>query len=255
MSSRSRPYKKASLLVKDIEKFLIKHATTFGLQGSRISHYFEMGCYNDVVKFYEKNGFTVSPQNLKGTQFHYKISAHGDPDNFSHFAVSKALGDKVYEFEIHHNLSLECPYESEIFYTADISVINKGSIVRTRPETYAKKRSFCRGFNLQTFFEVKHISPFPELLFSFVGLPENILMNENRNPEVRHLAPSLLMSGRANFHGEKIRKYLEGKYNVNIIFNIFGTPSVIYSSTYPKKKIGTVDTTFAPHHPRSIQCT
>lgn len=241
MSRRSQPYKKASSLIRDIEKFLTKHSATLKSQGSRISHYFEMGCYNDVVKFYEKNGFTVSPQNLKGTQFRYKISAHGDPDNFSHFVVSKVLGDKVYEFEVHHNLSLECPHESEIFYTADISVINKGSIVRISPETYTQKRSCCKGKDLQTFFEVKHMAPFPELLFSFVGIPENILSKENRNVAVQHLAPSLLMSGRANFHGEKIKNYLEGKYDVNIIFNIFGTPSVIYSNRYPKKRIGTVD--------------
>lgn len=240
MSRRNQPYKKASSLIKDIEKFLTKHSATLKSHGSRISHYFEMGCYNDVVRFYEKNGFTVSSQNLKGTQFRYKISAHGDPDNFSHFLVSKASGDKVYVFEVHHNLSIECPHESEIFYTADISVINKGSIVRINPETYAQKRSCCRGADLQTFFEVKHMAPFPELLFSFVGIPENILVKENRNLAVQHLAPSLLMSGRANFHGQKIKNYLESKYDLNIVFNIFGTPSVIYSSSYPKKKIGTL---------------
>ncbi len=240
MNKRNRPYKKASSLVRDIEKFLTKHSATFRSQGSRISHYFEMGCYNDVVKFYEKNGFTVSAQNLKGTEFRYKISANGDPDNFSHFIVSKAIRDTVYEFEIHHNLSLECPHESEIFYTADISVINKGSIVRINPETYTQKRSCCRGANLQTFFEVKHMAPFPELLFSFVGIPENILVKENRNMEVQHLAPALLMSGKANYHGEKIKNYLQSKYDINIIFNIFGTPSVIYSNSYPKKKIGTL---------------
>lgn len=241
MNRNSRPYKKASLLIQDIEKFLVKHSATFQSQGSRISHYFEMGCYNDVVKFYEKNGFTVAAQNLKDTQFRYKISAHGDPDNFSHFLVSKRVGERFYEFEVHHNLSLECPHESEIFYTADISVINKGSIVRINPETYTQKRSCCRGSNLQTFFEVKHMAPFPELLFSFVGIPENILFKGNRNMEILHLAPSLLMSGKANYHGEKIKNYIEGKYEVNVIFNIFGTPSIIYSKVYPKKKIGTLE--------------
>jgi len=175
------------------------------------------------------------------SRIRYKIGANGNPSNFSYFLVSRTLRGKFYEFEIHHNLSIECPYESEIFYTADVSVITKDSIVRISPETYTQQRSCCRGADVQTFFEVKHMSPFPELLFSFVGIPENLLKKEERTNAVKHLAPSLLMSGKANPHGYKIKDYLESKYSVNIIFNIFGTPSVIYSNSYPKKKIGTLE--------------
>ena len=228
--------------MKDISKFLEKHRVTFGVQGTRISHYFEMSCYNDVVLYYLKNGFTVSPRNLKDTQFRYKIGANGNPSNFSYFLVSKSLRNKLYEFEIHHNLSIECPFQQEIFYTADISVITKDTIVRISPETYTQHRSCCRGENVQTFFEVKHMSPFPELLFSFVGIPENLLLQQGRVAAVKHLAPSLLMSGKANQHGHKIKQYLQDKYPINIIFNIFGTPSVIYSNSYSKKKIGTLGT-------------
>lgn len=227
-------------MIRDINRFLDKHSTIFRSQGSRISHYFEMSCYNDVVQYYIKNGFAVTPQNLKDTQFRYKIGANGNPSNFSYFSVSKTIRGALYEFEIHHNLSIECPYEPEIFYTADISVITKGSIVRISPETYTQHRSCCRGSNVQTFFEVKHMSPFPELLFSFSGIPENLLQKEGRDSVVKHLAPSLLMSGKANHHGHKIKEYLQNKYEINIIFNIFGTPSVIYSNSHPKKKIGTL---------------
>lgn len=241
MPSQNKPFKKASFMIRDITRFLDKHATTFAHQGTRISHYFEMSCYNDVVEYYIKNGFTVTPQNLINRQFRYKIGANGNPDNFSHFIVSKKVRSKLFEFEIHHNLSVESPFESEIFYTADISVIIKGSIVRISPETYTQHRSCCRGANVQTFFEVKHMSPFPELLFSFVGIPENLLVKDNRVENIKHLAPSLLMSGKANFHGKKIKDYLEKKYTVNIIFDIFGTPSVIYSKRYPKKTLGTLE--------------
>ena len=240
MPRQNRPFKEASAMIRDINRFLDKHSATFRAQGSRISHYFEMSCYNDVVLYYIKNGFTVVPQNLKDTQFRYKIGANGNPSNFSYFVVSKSVRGKLYEFEIHHNLSIECPYEEEIFYTADVSVITKDSIVRISPETYTQHRSCCRGANVQTFFEVKHMSPFPELLFSFVGIPENLIQKEGRTNTIKHLAPSLLMSGKANSHGHKIKDYLQTKYEVNIVFNIFGTPSVIYSTSYPKKKIGTL---------------
>jgi hypothetical protein len=240
MPKKQTTFKDASILIKDIESFLKAHSSLFKFQGSRISHFFEMNCYNYVVKFYENNGFSVVPQNLEQGIFKYKISAVGNPENFSHFLVSKKIKGKQYDFEIHHNLSIECAHENDIFYTADISVIKKDSIERKNPPTYSVKRSCCRSKNLETFFEVKHLPPFPELLFSFTGIPESFLTKEPRNNEVKHLAPSLLISGRANFHGEKIKKYIEDRYGFNIIFNLFGTPSVIYSKKYSKKKIGTL---------------
>lgn len=240
MAKRKTPFKDTSILIRDIESFLGRYSDVFKLQGSRVSHFFEMSCYNDVVKFYENNGFTALPQNLKAGVFLYKISAAGNPDNFSHFLVSKEIKGKQYVFEVHHNLPIECAHEGDIFYTADISVINKDSIIRTGPSTYSMKRSFCKAANLETFLEVKHLAPFPELLFSFTGIPDNFLVREGRKNVVQHLAPSLLMSGRANSHAEKIKKYLENRYNINIIFNLFGTPSIVYSKKYPKKKIGTL---------------
>ena len=238
MQNKNKPFKKASSLIRDIEIFLNTHSSVFKFQGSRISHFFEMNCYNYVVKFYESNGFKVSPQNLKSRVFHYKISAVGNPENFSHFLVTKDIKGISYEFEIHHNLSIECPYETDIFYTADISVIKKDSIERNEPSTYSTKRSYCKSKYLQTFFEVKHLSPFPELLLSFTGIPDNILIRNPRDTVLQHIAPSLLMSGRANLHGEKIKKYLEERYKINIILNLFGTPSAVYSKKYPKIKIG-----------------
>lgn len=240
MAKTKTPYKDASILIRDIESFLSRHSSLFRSQGTRISHFFEMSCYNYVVKFYETNGFKVTPQNLQRGTFRYKISAVGNPENFSHFLVSKKVKETLYEFEIHHNLSIECAYEKDIFYTADISVIKKGSIERIDPPTYSVKRSCCKSVNLETFFEVKHLSPFPELLFSFTGIPDSFLIKEHRSKIIQHLAPSLLMSGRANFHSEKIKSYLEKRYSINIILNLFGTPSAVYSKKYPKQKIGTL---------------
>jgi hypothetical protein len=242
MAKTKTPYKDASVLIRDIESFLSKHSSLFRSQGTRISHFFEMSCYNYVVKFYETNGFKVVPQNLQRGIFRYKISAVGNPENFSHFLVTKKVKENLYEFEIHHNLSIECAHEKDIFYTADISVIKKDSIERINPPTYSVKRSCCKSINLETFFEVKHLSPFPELLFSFTGIPDSFLTKDPRSKVVLHLAPSLLMSGRANFHSERIKKYLENRYGINIILNLFGTPSAVYSKKYLKQKIGTLIT-------------
>jgi len=240
MPNNRTPFKDRNLLIKDIETFLHKNSALFRGQGSRISHFFEMNCYNYVVKFYQSHGFMVSPQNLDSGVFKYKISAAGDPSNFSYFLVTKKIGKEVYEFEVHHNLALECAYEDEIFYTADISVIKKNSIERKQPSTYSVKRSYCKSKDLETFFEVKHLAPFPELLFSFSGIPNSFLTTDGRVDKPRHLAPSLLMSGRPNFHSEKIKEYLQKRHGINIILNLFRTPSAVYSKRYPKETIGTL---------------
>ncbi len=234
------PFKDRDVLIKDIQGFLQKNSALFRLQGTRISHFFEMNCYNYVVKFYQNNGFTISPKNLDRGAFKYKISAAGDPNNFSYFLVTKTIGKKKYEFEVHHNLALECAHENEIFYTADISVIKKDSIERKQPLTYSVKRSYCRAKDLQTFFEVKHLAPFPELLFSFTGIADNFLIMKDRIYRPKHLAPSLLISGRPNLHAEKIRTYLQRRYRVNIILNLFRTSSAVYSKKYSKETIGTL---------------
>ncbi len=240
MANNKTPFKDASKFIKDIDSFLTKHSALFRFQGSRISHFFEITCYNDVVKFYENNGFVASPKNLNKDVFLYKISAAGNTDNFSYFIVSKKIKGTLYEFEVHHNLSIECAHERDIFYTADISVIKKDSVERIDPPTYSQKRSCCRAKNLETFFEVKHLSPFPELLFSFTGFPDNFFIKEGRKRIITHLAPSLLISGRTNYHAKKIKEYIENRFGVNIIANLFGTPSAVYSKKYPKKKIGTL---------------
>jgi hypothetical protein len=234
------PFKNKEMLIRDIENFLKDHSALFHAQGSRISHFFEMNCYNYVVKYYENQDFDVAIQNLKNNSFRYKISAHGNVDNFSFFTASKIVKGIKYEFEIHHNLSLECAHASEIFFTADISVIKKGTIERMTPKTYRSARSHCKAKHVQTLFEVKHLSPFPELLFSFSGIPENFIMREQRIDQPKHLAPSLLVSGKANSHSEKIKDHLEFKYKINIIFALFSTYSAVYSKLHKKGTIGTL---------------
>ena len=84
-----------------------------------------------------------------------------------------------------------------------------------------------------TIFEVKNFNPFPELLFNFIGIINELkpeaLSNTMPSKNPKHLAPSLMISGSGNFHTIKIKKSLTSRYQINLIFGLFYAKSQPYS--------------------------
>lgn len=235
------PFKDKALLIASIKSYLTRNRAVFVEQGSRISEFFEMCCFNDVVEFYRQQGFSVVPMQLgKCGEFIYKLKANGSHENFSFFEVVKTLKGVQWRFHVHHNLPLECAHEPGIFYVTDIAVVSADSVKRETVAVYNQKRSYCPAAAVQTFFEVKHMSPFPELLFSFTGIIMNFVVHDGRNRSPKHIAPGLLISGNLNTHTEKISEYLAGSYQVNVIGGLFVRPSTIYSKKYSKLTIGSL---------------
>jgi len=230
------PFKDKSMLIGSIKGFLTKNSAVISAQGAKISEFFEMCCYNDVVEFYEKNSFTVTPQQLgKTKEFVYKLKANGSHEKFSFFEVEKTEKSGVTrKFHIHHNLQIECAHQTGIFYTADIAVVTAGSVKREKVAVYNQQRSYCPTTSVQTFFEVKHMGPFPELLFSFTGLVMNFFVATGRVKGVKHIAPSLLISGNPNLHTKTISAFVAGRYRANVLAHLFVRPSTIYSTKYSK---------------------
>ena len=224
-----------------INRFMTRHSPFLSLQSKRISDYFEMTCYNDVVKYYENNKYTVLPANLQSDgSFRYKLSSTGLTDNFSCFEVTKKYSKSgaKYEYEIHHNLAVESAFKTHMYYAPDICVIKKGGVTKRKKKGafFNGKRAFCCAENpqLQTFFECKHLYPFPEVLFSFTGLvlelmPE-IIDRKQSNHLPRHIAPAIILSGGGNLHTNKIQDSLTGRYNINVLFGLFYRTSQIYSA-------------------------
>lgn len=105
-------------------------------------------------------------------------------------------------------------------------MINYGTIQEDE-EHYESKRklSFVANNNLVTFCEAKQYTPFPELIFSFIGVLNELMpaiMNRaQQNTPVRHLAPSLMISGKSNDHVEKIKRSLEDRHCINVIFGLY----------------------------------
>mgnify|MGYP000870101722 CR=1 FL=1 len=240
-SNSKSPFKDKALLIASIKAYLTRNNAVFVSQGSRISEFFEMCCFNDVVEFYRQQGFSVLPKQLgKSGEFVYKLKPNGSHENFSYFEIEKTIKGNPWKFQVHHNLPLECVHEPGIFYVSDIAVVTAGAVKRENVAVYSQKRSYCPASAVQTFFEVKHMAPFPELLFSFTGIILNFLVESVRADKPTHIAPAVLISGNLNTHTEKISTFVSTKYRGNVIASLFCRPSSIYSKRYSKQTIGSL---------------
>lgn len=227
------PFKDIEELEKEVIAFANKFKTTVADQAKRISDYFEMSCFNYVVHFYELHGYNVTPENLQGGVYRYKCSTAGIQSNFSHFQATYRKGSRD-EYEIHHNLAIQSCHDGELFTTPDISVIKKGSI-KFKTDYYDTKRVLSYAYNNDTFSfcEAKQMNPFPELLFNFIGvineLRKDIIENASTDFVPVHIAPSLMISGKPSKPVGKIKESLEGRYCINIIFDMFYSAAATFS--------------------------
>lgn len=233
---------------KEFEKELIEFSNKFKMtivsHSKRISDYFEISCFNHLVKFYELNGYTLLVDNLQSNQYRYKCTTMGIQSNFSNFVAQKTFEGKLEEFEIQHNLAVQSSHDKELFTTPDISIIKKGKVIVV-DDYYDTKRkfSYVKNTDFITFCEVKNFTPFPELLFNFIGvvneLQKNIINNQNKKSKLTHISPSLMISGKPNKQTLRIKNSLESRYRINIIYDLFYSGT----QTFSKSKFKNLKTT------------
>ena len=230
------PFKDHAAFEKEIKDFANRYKTIVVNQAKRTSDYFEMSCFNSVVKFYELSGYTLQVMNLIDGKYRYKCSPAGIQSNFSFFQAAIDLKGGTHEVDIQHNLPVQSSQDKDIYTTPDVAVIRAGQVKYTK-EYYDTKTtfSFVENHDLFTFCEVKQFTPFPELLFNFIGV-----LNELRNEYMTdngvdtaspHIAPSLMISGKPNKQTTAIKKSLEGRYCINILFDLFYSESRVFSKT------------------------
>jgi hypothetical protein len=229
-TKRSSPFKDINLLEKEIKDFVNKFKATVSNHSKRVSDYFEMSCYNNVVRFYYLKGYEITIQNLQANEYRYKCSTSGIQSNFSHFRATISHDNKLEEFEIHHNLAVQSSHNVELFTTPDITIIKKGAVQTTTGYYESKKRfSFVMNDQMMSFCECKQFNPFPELLFNFIGvineLRQEIMTNTFEKITPAQLAPSLMISGKPSKQAALIKDSLQQRYCINIIYDLF------YSST------------------------
>lgn len=234
------PFKDQDELRKELIEFINIFKTTIVDHSKRISDYFEMGCFNNVVKFYKAQKYLITIQGLQQGEYRYKCSTSGIQSNFSFFKVAKEHDKLLLEFEIHHNLAVQSAHNRDIFTTPDIAVI-KANGLKIRDDIYEVKRrfSYVAQEDLITFCEAKHFNPYPELLFNFIGTVNELrpsIIDGSLKPILpAHLAPSLMISGVPNKHTSKIKESIESRYCVNIVYNLFHTSLPIFSKSLTSK--------------------
>ena len=210
-------YKKITVnqFEKKIKNFLNKYGTTIAQYQSKLSKFFEMKIYNDVVEGYKQLGYKVEPKGIKNGVFKYKLSTNGYIDNFSFFEAEK--NGKLYW--IIHNLKSESSKYKDSYITVDIAIINAKSIERIRVDS--RNIDVVKKKDLKTFVECKFMNPFPELLASFVGLvfclkPKYLKKQKGK----KHIGPSLVCANDASKNTHKLATKIMSKHAINIFYNM-----------------------------------
>ncbi len=226
----NKMFKNKNELKDDVVKYIRSFRKKVFNHSKRLNDYFEMACFNHLIKYYENRGFKISLENLVNGKFCYKLSPSGYPENFSYIKVSKERNykkqqKKIIEYEVRHNLSIQSSYENDIYVVPDISIIKCNSIEEDCSKSLysTKKFFFTRNSSLLTIGEAKMMVPFPELMFGFIGVYLELFKGKKRKviDNSYHLAPCLFISGKCNPHTERIRNYLEGRYKLNIITDLY----------------------------------
>ena len=229
---KTTPYKAASEFENDLKAFANKFHVTLAEHAYKTNEYFEMSCYNLILRYYEKRGYKLEAKNVINDNFRFKCNPNGYLKNFSYFKATKTddEGKEVTVF-ILHNATVQSAFDDKVFTTPDI-VVAKSDVAAEATDHYITKHklTYINKENLVTFCEAKHITPFPELMINFIGtlheLKPECMSDEEGKTASEHLAPSLMISGTLGKPTKRIKNSVEGRYYVNYIDNLFDDASV-----------------------------
>ena len=243
---RTTPFKSPENFEKELKAFSNRYKVLLAEHAKRISDYFEMTCYNLVIRYYEKKGFELSVQNLQGGKFRFKCAPTGLLKNFSYFKAIKDDGHGKDEAYIYHNATVQSAFDETVFTTPDI-VVSKTDTPSETTDYYTTKMalSYIPNKSLITFCEAKHLSPFPELMVNFIGtvheLKPECVKDDAEHKKAEHIAPSLMMSGPFGKPTRRIQESFEKRYYVNFFDNLFEDVSArLFLSKYGLEQIATL---------------
>lgn len=228
----ANPFKDIKELTRDVETYLRKNRSAIYNNSKRISDFFEMACYNNIVRFYENNGYEVEIKNLQKTKFNYKCTTAGNPSKYSYFEVKRKMGTVELIFEIRHNINVQSYHSNDTYTTPDICIIKPNSILDS-DDFYDSKMKYYYIENkaLISFCEVKNFNPYPELLFNFIGVVNELrphLLRQVRSSGNSHIATTLMVSGKSNKHADRIIANLQSRYHINVLSDLFNIGGITF---------------------------
>lgn len=204
--------------------FADKHSVVLKITDRQLSAAFEIGSLHALLRFYEAQGYTLTPQNLTlDGEYRYLTSPSGNPANFSFVAATGADG----EFEIRQQVRVQSHVDEHIAFTPDIVVLLKGAAIDdSKHVEYASgKRPYYRvaSSSVVAAHECKSMNPFPELMVSFIGMlvaahewyPEGASYEYTHDEG--HLGPTLFVGGTARGLHLRMISAMQKAYRLNII--------------------------------------
>ncbi|MDD2307149.1 MAG: hypothetical protein PHP53_20770 [Prolixibacteraceae bacterium] len=238
----ANPFKDIKELTRDVESYLRKNRSAIYNNCKRISDFFEMACYNNIVRFYENRGYEISVKNPQKNKFNYKCTTAGNPAKYSYFEAKRKIGRIEFIFEIRHNINVQSYHNSDTYTTPDILIIKPNSI-KEDDDFYDSKLKYyyIENKSLISFCEVKNFNPFPELLFNFIGVVNELkpnLMRKVINNGNSHIATTLMISGKSNKHADRIITNLQSRYHINVLCDLFNIGGI----TFGRRAINRVKT-------------
>lgn len=167
MTNPSVPRFDSAKVRRSMQSFIQRHRKSFHSLAQRDTALLEMGALVLASEHYRLQGYAVTTQNTKGRVFRVKLSARGDPFNFSWFECER---DDA-RFEIHSNLAVSGAHDDRSVYVVDVAVTKADRVPKTKPK---KKWISLDNQDLVTFAEVKKLVVYPMLLAQFVGIVHEI---------------------------------------------------------------------------------
>lgn len=188
---------------------------------------FEIGCLHMLLGNYSDVG-DLEVKNLSDAgEFRYLTTPNGNPANFSWVSFKSSES----QFQIRQQVRVKSHWSEDIAFCPDIVVLkDTASIQSEKPADFAKgKRPFysVKSSDVISAHECKSLSPFPELLVSFIGLFEAAhSWYDGSSPKVfsadngLHLAPCLFVGGDSRPIQRRMIDALEKKFPINIVTGI-----------------------------------
>jgi len=212
-----------------MKDFASKFAVVYSKKERELSAHFEIGCLLTLIEFYENSGFigkVKNPDKSDGS-YRYLTTPAGNPMNFSYMLMSKQ--DEL--VEIRQQVRIVSHVGENIAFTPDIVVVpSEVNIQENMDKDYANgKRRFFHVTSDQVIaaHECKSLSPFPELMVSFIGmvLVGHAWVDRDSgsslvHPDGEHLAPTLFVGGSARALHLKMIKGLKKAYPLNIVVGL-----------------------------------
>jgi hypothetical protein len=186
--------------VKDgLRTFFSSQTKTLNSFGRTVNQTVEAFVFAEIMKLYENAGWRVDIKNPKDKKtkrevFRLKFSTRGKPNGYS-YAIASKDGTRI---QIRHGLRVAIEnggVATSANMCCDIAVIENHEL-----KYFVTDQSIPNEW-LLTFAEVKHMSAYPELIASFIGLVHELLpkrlesLRTTAATNSAHPSPFLYVSG------------------------------------------------------------